>query len=35
MSNEPAKPGARIILVVDDNPVILKAMSMALSSKGY
>ena len=35
MSNDPAKPGARIILVVDDNPIILKATSMVLTSKGY
>lgn len=35
MSNQPIKPGAKIILVVDDNPVILKAMSLALESQGY
>ena len=35
MSNEPVKPGAKIILVVDDNPIILKATSIALKSRGY
>ena len=28
-------PGAKKILVVDDNPVVLKAMSLMLTAKGY
>jgi len=35
MSDQPIKPGAKIILVVDDNPVILKTMSVILQSQGY
>ncbi len=35
MNDQPNKPGAKIILVVDDNPVILKTMSVVLKSKGY
>ena len=35
MSTDPAKPGAKIVLVVDDNPIILKTMSIVLKSKGY
>lgn len=35
MNEQPAKPGAKIILVVDDNPVILRTMSNVLKSQGY
>lgn len=35
MSDQPAAPGAKVILVVDDNPVILRTMSMMLKTAGY
>jgi len=35
MQTSSPAPGAKKILVIDDNQVILKAMSLALTSKGY
>jgi CheY-like chemotaxis protein len=35
MSEQPVKPGAKIVLVVDDDRVVLRAMSFALKAEGY
>jgi CheY-like chemotaxis protein len=35
METKPAPPGAKKILVIDDNKVVLQAMSFLLASKGY
>jgi CheY-like chemotaxis protein len=35
MEATPAAPGAKKILVIDDNQIVLRAMMFMLSAKGY